>query len=440
MSYSRLIGHGGPRRSGTPARCQLKAGDEAPGAAREFVAKLLADAPEELCARCRQVVTELVTNSVRHAGGGSIVVEAWHNGEGIDIDVTDAGTGFSVMPLAAGHDESEGWGLMFVDMLSDAWGSGGPGSPSVWAHFEPRVFDEEAPPKVDPTLDDRIRDLLDVRMLLDSVKDYAIYSLDVNGRITLWNAGSERLTGYTADEVLGLSLASLREDSASPADDLGIALAQGRYEMQCWMKRKDGSRFWADSVLTPIFDSGRVLRGFSAVSRDVTWRKRLDEDREDLIQRIRHLSRTDDLTGLANRRRWHEELDHELARARRHGSTVCVAMVDMDGFKDFNDKHGHLAGDQLLRETSGAWGEALRATDMLARYGGDEFSVILPDCPLEEACTVIERLRGATPRELTCSAGVACSDGSEPAENLIRRADAALYEAKRSGRNATATV
>jgi diguanylate cyclase (GGDEF)-like protein len=75
---------------------------------------------------------------------------------------------------------------------------------------------------------------------------------------------------------------------------------------------------------------------------------------------------------------------------------------------------------------------------MLARYGGDEFSVILPDCPLDEALVVIERLRVATPDPVTCSAGVACSGGAEPAESLIRRADAALYEAKRAGRDSTA--
>jgi diguanylate cyclase (GGDEF)-like protein/PAS domain S-box-containing protein len=281
--------------------------------------------------------------------------------------------------------------------------------------------------------------LLDVRMLLDSVKDYAIFATDLKGHVTLWNAGAERLTGYSAEEVLGHSFAGLHDD-AQPEDDLTTALTHGRHELERWMVRKDGSRFWADTVLTPIFDSARVARGFSAVARDVTWRKRLDEDREGLIQRVKQLARTDDLTGLANRRRWHEELDRALAQARRHGSPLCVAMVDLDGFKAYNDGHGHLAGDTLLSKTSRAWEDALRATDMLARYGGDEFSVILPDCTLEEARTVIERLRAATPGAATCSAGVACSDGAESAESLVRRADTALYDAKRSGRNATGAL
>jgi diguanylate cyclase (GGDEF)-like protein len=186
-----------------------------------------------------------------------------------------------------------------------------------------------------------------------------------------------------------------------------------------------------------MFDSAGMLRGFAAVMQDITWRKRLDDDRVELIARVRELARTDELTGLPNRRRWQEELDRELARARRQRTTLCVAMVDVDGFKRFNDAHGHQAGDKLLQETSRRWSDALRTTDMLARYGGDEFSVLLPDCPLDEAVTVIERLRLATPDGSTCSAGVARGDGSETADGLLRQADVALYEAKRRGRNTT---
>jgi diguanylate cyclase (GGDEF)-like protein/PAS domain S-box-containing protein len=436
MEYTRLAGHGRPKVTGAPARCALSPGPDAPAKAREFVGDYLTGTPDEMCARARQVVTELVTNSVKHAGGSPVVVQAWRDREGgFDVNVSDGGPGFDAQPRAAGHADPAGWGLMFVDMLADVWRSGGPGAPWVWAHFEPRSIDEDET-FPDALLDARTRDLLDVRMLLDSVKDHAIFALDLGGRVTLWNAGAQRLTGYGADDVLGQSLAIFNPD-ADPQAELTTALSHGRNEIEGWMTRKDGSRFWADSVLTPIFDAAGVLRGFSCVARDVTWRKHLDEDRDGLIQRIKHLARTDDLTGLANRRRWHEELDRELARARRHSSTVCVAMVDMDGFKTYNDEHGHLAGDELLKETAGAWSDALRATDMLARYGGDEFSVTLPDCPIEEALTVIERLRAATPGGLTCSAGVVSTGGAEPAESVIRRADIALYDAKRSGRNAT---
>jgi diguanylate cyclase (GGDEF)-like protein len=110
-------------------------------------------------------------------------------------------------------------------------------------------------------------------------------------------------------------------------------------------------------------------------------------------------------------------------------------MLDLDRFKEYNDRLGHLAGDRLLKEAAGAWRSALRETDRLARYGGEEFSVVLPDCGLDDAMTLVERLRGVTPEGETCSAGVARWDGRETPEGLVLRADAALYEAKRRGRD-----
>jgi diguanylate cyclase (GGDEF)-like protein len=158
-------------------------------------------------------------------------------------------------------------------------------------------------------------------------------------------------------------------------------------------------------------------------------------ERADMLGRLETMARTDDLTGLANRRSWFEELPRELARGRRYRRPVCVAMLDLDRFKDYNDQHGHLAGDRLLEEAAGAWRGTLRETDRIARYGGEEFSVVLPDCTLEDAVALVERLRSATPHGVTCSAGVAEWNGDESPESLVRRADTALYEAKRIGRD-----
>lgn len=421
------------------AHVSLQARRQAPGESRDFVTSVLAGCPEEMRMRVCHVVSELVTNSVRFAAGEHISVDADVDSDGaVDVVVRDEGAGFDAIPKAPGHADPEGWGLVFVDMLAESWAPGGPGVPVVHAHFEPRCLDDE-PRRSDPLLDERLRDLLDVRMLLDSVKDYAIFALNHNGELTLWNVGGERLTGYSPDDILGSSMdVLLRRNRVRSA--LSEALAHGRHEMEGWLYRKDGSRFWGDSVITPIIDRGGDLRGFSVIARDVTWRKQLDEDREGLINRIRHLARTDDLTGLPNRRRWHEELDRELARARRLGTNLCVAMVDLDGFKLYNDTQGHLAGDDLLGATARAWAEAVRTTDMLARYGGDEFALVLPDCPIDEARIVVERMRAATPDPITCSAGLACSGGTDTAESVIRRADAALYSAKRAGRDATAVA
>jgi diguanylate cyclase (GGDEF)-like protein len=160
-------------------------------------------------------------------------------------------------------------------------------------------------------------------------------------------------------------------------------------------------------------------------------------ERADLAEELAQLAQTDPLTGVANRRGLAHSLERDLAAARRTRRPLGVAMLDLDHFKGYNDREGHPAGDLLLRGATREWTSRLRAEDLLARYGGEEFAVVMPDCGDEtEAVKAVERVRSATPT-VTASAGVAVWDGREPAGQLIRRADAALYEAKRAGRDRT---
>lgn len=163
-------------------------------------------------------------------------------------------------------------------------------------------------------------------------------------------------------------------------------------------------------------------------------------ERADLLARLEASARTDDLTGLLNRRAWEEELPREMARARRAAHPLCVAMLDLDLFKAYNDERGHQAGDRLLKQSTASWANELRASDILARYGGEEFTVALPGCTLADAKTIVERLRSTMPAGQTVSAGIACWNGRESAEDLVGRADAALYEAKRTGRDRLVTA
>jgi diguanylate cyclase (GGDEF)-like protein len=163
-------------------------------------------------------------------------------------------------------------------------------------------------------------------------------------------------------------------------------------------------------------------------------------DRAELLARLETSARTDDLTGLPNRRAWDHELPRELSRADRAEHPLCVAMLDLDRFKWFNDERGHQAGDRLLKQAASAWSSQLRSSDMLARYGGEEFAVLLPGCTLHDAQLVLERLRTSMPEAQTVSAGVACWDGSESPEALVGRADSALYAAKRAGRDRLVTA
>jgi diguanylate cyclase (GGDEF)-like protein len=110
-------------------------------------------------------------------------------------------------------------------------------------------------------------------------------------------------------------------------------------------------------------------------------------------------------------------------------------MLDLDHFKEYNDERGHQAGDRLLKEVAATWREMLRPSDLLARYGGEEFGLLLPHCTLERGLEVVERLRTVTIADQTSSAGVAAWDSEESADSLVSRADSALYDAKKAGRD-----
>jgi diguanylate cyclase (GGDEF)-like protein len=166
----------------------------------------------------------------------------------------------------------------------------------------------------------------------------------------------------------------------------------------------------------------------------------LVRQRERLQRQLGAMARTDALTGLPNRRAWDEALDRELAMANRSGAPVCVALLDLDHFKEFNDLNGHPAGDTHLRAAASVWSDRLRAADLIARYGGEEFAVLLTATDAHKAQDLIETLRSCVPSEETVSAGIAEWDGIESGGELLIRVDRALYQAKRNGRNRTIAI
>ncbi|MEU4693945.1 GGDEF domain-containing protein [Actinoplanes sp. NPDC023714] len=156
---------------------------------------------------------------------------------------------------------------------------------------------------------------------------------------------------------------------------------------------------------------------------------------QDKARQLEAVAHIDALTALPNRRAWDMELDRRIAAARRHGTPVVVAIIDLDYFKRFNDEHGHQGGDELLTSAAAAWRQQLRPEDLLARYGGEEFGAIFDHARLADADVIIERLQAVTPAGQTFSAGAAQWNGTESADELLARADAALYAAKRAGRD-----
>ncbi len=170
-----------------------------------------------------------------------------------------------------------------------------------------------------------------------------------------------------------------------------------------------------------------------------------------LIDRLRELSVTDGLTGLVNHRTFNERLQEEIQRANRYGGVVSVLMIDVDLFKSINDSLGHVIGDNVLRAITSVLSECVRTSDIVGRWGGDEFSVILPEIDKTQAFAVAEKLRTrvqSTPikvtddgnqktLKMTISVGVAASSGVRSADDLVTEADRALYRAKANGRNRT---
>ena len=168
---------------------------------------------------------------------------------------------------------------------------------------------------------------------------------------------------------------------------------------------------------------------------DLTQDRQRQEQVANVLALLEQTVRLDHLTGLPNRRALDEQLARQMADAGRDHKPFSIALIDLDHFKAYNDHRGHLAGDKLLKLAAIRWRQALRDGDSLSRYGGEEFVMALPDCTLEQAPAVVERLLAVTPDRQTCSAGVATWDFHESIEELVSRADRALYRAKAAGRD-----
>lgn len=262
---------------------------------------------------------------------------------------------------------------------------------------------------------------------------------DLDGRFVELNSAWEESLGYELDELRAIEFAQLVHpgDRERVREMAAAAFAgSGHGALECRVLAKDGSWHWLRSSST--LDEDEQLLYSRAT--DVTELKRIEAEREQLLGEVQSLARQDALTGLPNRRVLDEALPRELARARRAESPLCLALLDLDHFKVYNDTHGHLAGDEALRESAIAWESSLRGEDLIVRFGGEEFLVLLPGCSLEQARETVERLRDATAHGQTCSAGIACWDYRESPDELVRRADEALYVAKSAGRDQLAAA
>ncbi len=236
-----------------------------------------------------------------------------------------------------------------------------------------------------------------------------------------------------------------------------IANTTGNYHQQIDRYSKEITQTADINKLSKILDEvkreTRIAQTEALRSRDIVLAARKDvEDAEARIhnlelqlEQMSELVREDQLTGSLNRRGLDDVLEREIARADRRASPLCIAMLDLDDFKKINDKYGHMAGDEALIHLVRVIKDTLRTMDVIARFGGEEFLIVLPDTPLEEAILTITRLQRELTKQIfmhnhtrllmTFSAGVALRKEREDQAAMIKRADIALYEAKKAGKN-----
>lgn len=295
----------------------------------------------------------------------------------------------------------------------------------------------------------------------------ATFALDSAHRVTHWNRACEILTGIAAASTLGTRgqwrafYESERPVMADLIIDGETAKTVGRHYPDKWRQSDliegafeaedffphfgDGGR-WLYFTAAPLRNGTGQVIGAIETLQDVTERRHAEAALQHSEDRYRQLAITDGLTGLYNSRHFYEQLAQECQRANRYHRPLALLLIDADHFKAFNDTHGHLAGDKALQALADSIRRCMRTSDSAYRYGGEEFTLLLPETTPEAATSLAERLRAdiaATPlcpapgivEHLTISVGVAEYAGGEAPASFVRRADNGTYRAKDAGRN-----
>jgi len=295
----------------------------------------------------------------------------------------------------------------------------------------------------------RLKDgAIDFQYLVENSADILCYA-DMNRVLHYISPASFRILGWSVEEMLGRSA-----DDFVFAEDIPLLLQARKNKLpvvRVRMCRKDGSTVWMENHIRIVNDAvtGEPREVFLSM-RDIAEQKLMED-------KLSTQALTDSLTGLGNRRAFDKDLEREWKRTLREGSQISLLLLDIDNFKAFNDRYGHQAGDDCLRAVADAVGAAVRDTDIVARYGGEEITIILPSTGSEGAVDAAEKLLSGI-RSLriaheeggegeccvTASVGVATADtrhgGMKMPEALLLAADRALYRAKHSGRDRVATM
>ncbi|MBF0306114.1 MAG: GGDEF domain-containing protein, partial [Alphaproteobacteria bacterium] len=267
------------------------------------------------------------------------------------------------------------------------------------------------------------------------------WELDARGCFTFVQ-GVEKILGYEPDEMIGRCYTEFL--APDPENGPGTAIGANKpfKNSLSRCRHKDGHDVWISSSGHPIHDANGHFVGYRGVDVDVN---ELTQARQELERIALH----DPLTSLANRIKFMQRFDLECERQKRSGKPLSLIVVDIDHFKLVNDRFGHLAGDTCLRKVADVLSHGVRSVDVVARFGGEEFIILLPETDIGGATILAEKLRelvaesesrpeagpDAPTLRVTISLGVACSHEPVPFDDLMERADTAVYKAKHAGRD-----
>jgi diguanylate cyclase (GGDEF)-like protein/PAS domain S-box-containing protein len=289
--------------------------------------------------------------------------------------------------------------------------------------------------------------------LLDNLYD-AIYCVDLDRKIIFWNKAAEAMTGYTEEEAMGkVSCIQVRmhDKAEGEGECLSACLVEQTLvdgkprEFDCFITNRNGRRIPVSARVSPIQGPDSKVIGAVQIFRDNSARIATQQ----VIEKLKTLAMLDPLTGLANRRYIEKLVESKADELRRYGLRFGLLFIDIDHFKSINDRYGHDAGDKVLWSVSRCMSSIIRASDILGRWGGEEFIALILNVSHEKLAQVAEKMRQRVADDIVTSNGdslrVTVSIGgvlAEPSpgvdidrDKLMRRADELMYESKKTGRN-----
>lgn len=307
--------------------------------------------------------------------------------------------------------------------------------------IENRMYQEQLSARVDAATTDleRVnRELLETKQYLENLIESTvdgIITFDTDNQVSFANTGMLHMSGYTEKSMKGMPAEKLFSGGGDEVRYIERILKQGRplqnYEAE--LVREDGTGLPISMSISYVQGADNEVVAMVAICKDITEQKRLEQE-------LKEMSAKDSLTGLYNQGNFYDRLGSEIERAKRQSHPLSLLLFDVDQFKTYNDSHGHLEGDKVLKTVASVIKECTRDhVDIGFRYGGDEFTVILPEADDHQARTIAERIRTAFESHrfdhLTLSIGLMSYQEGYSLRSFIQFTDAVMYDAKRAGGN-----